>query len=445
MLDIKFIRENKEAVKTNCKERGVECDIDRLLELSEMRKKLLQYVEELNSEKNSLSELMKKADEKERAEIIGLGKKLKEKLEKTGPELKGVEGEYRQILEKIPNVHSEDTPVGPDESGNKVIKKWGEPPVFSFQPKDHMELGESLGLIDVKRATKTSGSRFNYLKNELALLEYAIVQYVFSVLTNELALKGIIGKYNLEASPKPFIPIIPPVLVKTETMQRMARLEPKEERYYIPGDDLYLVGSAEHALGSMHMDETLPEEDFPLRYVGFSTAFRREAGSYGKDVKGIIRVHQFDKLEIESFTLAENSTAEQNFIVAIQEHLMQSLGLPYQIVAICTGDMSAPDFRQIDIETWMPSQNKYRETHTSDLMTDYQTRRLNTKAKRKNGKMELVHTNDATAFAIGRTLIAILENFQQADGSVKIPEVLAKFMPGGIIEIKKKIINNSRQ
>jgi len=188
----------------------------------------------------------------------------------------------------------------------------------------------------------------------------------------------------------------------------------------------------------MYMDETLKENDFPLRYIGFSTAFRREAGSYGKDTKGILRVHQFDKLEMESFSLPENSLKEQDFIVAIQEYLMQSLKLPYQVVAICTGDMGGPDYRQIDIETWMPGQNKYRETNTSDLMNDYQSRRLNTKVKRSDGKTEFVHMNDATAFAIGRTLIAVIENGQQADGSVVVPEALRKYMPGNLEVIKAK-------
>ena len=189
-------------------------------------------------------------------------------------------------------------------------------------------------------------------------------------------------------------------------------------------DNLYLIGSAEHTLGAMHMDQTFFEQNLPLRYIGFSTSFRREAGSYGKDTKGILRVHQFDKIEMESFTIPEDSKIEQDFFVAIQEYLMKSLEIPYQVVMICTGDMGTPDARQLDIEAWLPGQNKYRETHTSDLMTDYQARRLNTKVKLKSGKTEFVHMNDATAFAIGRTLIAILENYQQKDGSVLVPKVL---------------------
>jgi len=218
-------------------------------------------------------------------------------------------------------------------------------------------------------------------------------------------------------------------MIKPDVYTKMARLSPedKTERYYIPSDDIYLVGSAEHTLGPIHIDQIIPEADLPIRYVAFSTAFRREAGSYGKDTRGILRVHQFDKIEMESFSKPEDSVLEQNFFVAIQEYLVKSLEIPYQVVSICTGDMGKPDARQIDIECWIPSQKKYRETHTSDLMTDYQARRLNTKLKRRDGKIEFVHMNDATAFAIGRILVAILENYQQKDGSIKVPKVLQKY------------------
>lgn len=436
MLDIKYIRENKDAVKKNCELRNIQCDVDRLLELDEKRRKLIAEIGELKEKKNKINEKMKSGEDKEN--LIVKGKKIKEDLGKLDPEFEKIEKEWKEILYKVPNIISPDTPIGPDESGNKVIRQWGEIPKFDFQPKEHWELGKDLDIIDIERASKVSGSRFSYLKGEAALLEFALIQHAFSVLTDENILKEIIEKNKLGISSRPFVPVVPPVLIKPEPMQRMARLEPREERYHTPADDLYLVGSAEHTLGAMYMDETLTEDQFPIRYIGFSTAFRREAGSYGKDTKGILRVHQFDKLEMESFDLPEDSLKEQDFIVAIQEYLMQSLKLPYQVVAICTGDMGGPDYRQIDIETWMPGQNKYRETNTSDLTNDYQSRRLNTKVKRKDGKTEYVHMNDATAFAIGRTLIAIIENGQQADGSVAIPEVLRKYMPGGQEVIKAK-------
>ena len=211
-------------------------------------------------------------------------------------------------------------------------------------------------------------------------------------------------------------------------MQAMARLDPPEDKYFLAEDKLYLTGSAEHTLGSMHMNEIIEEKNLPIRYVGYSTAFRREAGSYGKDTKGILRMHQFDKIEIESFTLPERSLGEQDFIVAIQEYLMRKLGLHYRVVAICTGDMGFPDQRQFDIETWMPGQDAYRETHTSDLIGGFQARRLNTRVRRLNGETEYLHMNDATVFALGRTIIAILENYQQADGSVLIPEALVPYV-----------------
>ncbi|PIW93524.1 MAG: serine--tRNA ligase [Candidatus Moranbacteria bacterium CG_4_8_14_3_um_filter_43_15] len=435
MLDIEYIRENKEAVKKNCRLRNIKCDVGRLLELDEKRRKLIGEIGEIKEKRNELNEEMKKV--KDKKDLIEKGKELKENLEKLKPELEKVEKEWKTILWKVPNVISDDTPIGKDESGNKVIRKWGEIPKFDFQPKEHGQLGEELDIIDIPRAAKVSGSRFNFLKNEAALLEFALIQHAFSILTNEDTLKGVIKEVGLDVSAKSFIPVVPPVLIKPGPMERMARLEPREERYYAPADDLYLIGSAEHTLGAMYMDEIIKEEDLPMRFIGFSTAFRREAGSYGKDTKGILRVHQFDKLEMESFCLPENSIEEQNFIVAIQEYLMQSLRLSYQVVAICTGDLGGPDYRQIDIETWLPGQNRYRETHTSDLMNDYQSRRLNTKVRKKNGKLEYVHMNDATAFAIGRTIIAIIENYQQADGSVVIPEVLRKWMPGNLEKIEK--------
>lgn len=436
MLDIKFIREHKELIKENCRNRNVDCDIDKILSLDDKKRELTKQVEYLRAEKNDLNELIQKASDKEKRELIERGKKIKEKSEAIEPELQKVSEELDVLLYKIPNVHSQDTPVGPDESGNKVIKKVGEIPKFDFEPKEHHEIGASLDLIDTERAGKVSGSRFAYLKGELVLLEFALMQFAFSVLTDEKQLEKIIEDNNLNISSKPFVPVIPPIMIRPDMMNRMARLDP-EEMYSLERDNLNLIGSAEHTLGSMYADEILDVKDLPIRMVGFSPAFRREAGSYGKDMKGILRMHQFDKLEMESFTLPEKSRDEQDFIVSIQEYLMQALKIPYQVVAVCTGDMGKPDVRQIDIESWMPGQNKYRETHTSDLIGDFQARRLNTKVRLESGKLEYVHMNDATAFS-QRPLVAIMENYQQADGSVLIPEVLRKWMPGNIAIISKK-------
>jgi len=243
-------------------------------------------------------------------------------------------------------------------------------------------------------------------------------------------LQKVAAHARLTIDAKPFTAVVPPVFMRPQVMNRMARLDPIEDRFFFEKDDLILIGSAEHTLGPLHMDETVKEEALPIRYVGYSTAFRREAGSYGKDTKGILRQHQFDKIEMESFTLPEDGLAEQELMVGVQEYLLQQLGLPYQVVLVCTGDMGFPDQRQIDIETWMPGQNTYRETHSADYVGGFQARRLNTRVKRADNSVEHVHMNDATAFAIGRTLIAILENYQNEDGSVTIPEVLRPYMGG---------------
>ncbi len=419
MIDIELLRENpdkyRQATANKQKDVGL---IDAVLNLDEKRRKLIGEIEALRARRNVIAREGKASDE---------GKKVKLELKDKEPELKSIEEELQISLGKVPNIHSEDTPIGKDESENKVIRSWGEPTKFDFEPKDHVALGEALGVIEIEKATKVTASRFAYLMGDLARLEFALVQFAFDTLTDPATLKKIADSVEPGYNPKPFIPVVPPVMMRPEVMARMARLEPKEERYYIPQADLYLVGSAEHTLGPLHMDETLSEKELPIRYVGFSTSFREEAGSYGKDMRGIFRLHQFDKVEMESFCLPENSLKEQDFFIAIQEYMMQSLGIPYQVVQICTGDMGGPDYRQIDIESWMPGQNKYRETHTSDLMTDYQARRLNTKVNRGD-RTEYVHMNDATFCSTNRPLIAIMENYQQEDGSILIPEVLRKWM-----------------
>ncbi|MDP2820909.1 MAG: serine--tRNA ligase [bacterium] len=431
MLDIKIIRENPEKIKELCEKRNKKIDIDKLLDLDKQKSKLLQEIEKIRAQKNKANrEIMSAKEKSEKEKIIS---EMKE-IDKTGDEmekqLKETEKEFKNLIYKIPNILIDGVPEGKDESKNVVVRKNGEPTKFSFKPKDHVELGEKLGIIDIKRAAEISGARFNYLKGQAALLEFAIIQFTIEALTSPKIIKKIANSVEKGYNDKPFIPVVPPVMIRPGIFERMGRLseEDKDERYYLAKDDLYLIGSAEHTLGPLHMDQILEEKDLPIRYLGFSTAFRREAGSYGKDTKGILRVHQFDKLEMESFATKENSLKEQEFFVAIQEYLVQSLKIPYQVVMICTGDMGAPDARQMDIECWIPSQNKYRETHTADLMTDFQARRLNTKVKRKSGVLEFVHMNDATAFAIGRILIAILENYQQKNGSVLIPKVLRKYL-----------------
>jgi seryl-tRNA synthetase len=405
MLDIKLIRENPQLVKEKSAQKNVDVDVDLILKLDAERHSLQMRIEALNQERTEAAKERRRIDD-----------------------------EFTALMLAVPNLPSDDTPVGAGEEQNVVLKIVGSPTHFDFAPKEHWELGAALGVIDNETAAKVSGARFTYLRGDLALLQFAIIQFVMQTLSDPQAVEKIAHAAGLKISTKPFTPVVPPVFIKPDVFQRMGRLEPRDERYYIPSDDAYLIGSAEHTLGPIHMDQTIPEAELPIRYIGYSTSFRREAGSYGKDTKGILRMHHFDKLEMETFCLPENSTEEQNLLVAIQEHIVASFGLPYRLVICSTGDMGDPDARHIDLETWMPGQGKYRETHSADLMTDYQARRLNIKVKRTTGpaagKSELVHMNDATAVAIGRILIGIMENYQRADGSIGIPEILQPYMAG---------------
>lgn len=423
MLDPKLLRENPDKVKEGIAAKNANPElVDTFLDLDKKWRETVTELENWRSEQKKLSA----------ARDIEGGKRNKETIKELEAKVADLEKEREEVWMQIPNIPDEDVPRGKDASANQVLRIWGEIPKFDFTPKDHVALGEALGIIEIEKAGKITGSRFNYLIGDAARLEYAMVQLVFDKLTDQDFIKNIAEKIEPGYSAKVFIPVVPPVMIRPDVFRRMGRLDAstEEERYYLPKDDLYLVGSAEHTLGPLHMDESIPEKDLPVRYIGFSTAFRREAGSYGKDVRGILRVHQFDKLEMESFTSPEDSRKEQDFIVAIQENLMQALQLPYRAVYVSTGDMGGPDRRQIDIETWMPAENAYRETHTSDLMGDYQARRLSTKIKYKDGKSEILHMNDATAFAIGRILIAVMENNQTADGKIKIPEVLRPYLGG---------------
>lgn len=420
MLDLQFIRENPDIVRAAIKNKNKEeVDLERIVALGDERKKLAGSIDEINRQRG----IAQQARDGE------AGKRLKDELKAAEEKYQEVEKELVSLLVKIPNIPSADTPVGPDESGNQVVRQWGQIPQFDFEPKAHWDLGRELGLIDNEKAAEVSGARFTYLKGDLALMQFALIQLAMSVLTSRETLRAIIEKAGLSVSDKPFVPVVVPVMMRPQVMNRMARLEPREERYVFD-DDTVLIGSAEHTLGPLHMDEIIAEDRLPLRYAGYSTAFRREAGAAGKDTRGILRQHQFDKIEIESFAKPEDGYAEQELFVAVQEHLMQLLNLPYQVIIVCTGDMGGPDQRQFDIETWMPGQNTYRETQTSDYMGGYQARRLSSRIKRADGTVEPVHMNDATAYAIGRTLIAIMENYQQADGSIAVPEALRPYMGG---------------
>ena len=423
MLDIKFIRENPEKVKKGCQNKQVKVDIDKLLELDKKRREYLKEAESLRAEENRLSYLVsKERDPNKRDELIEKAQEIKTKDRDYENFLKEITPEFEKLMLQIPNLPLDDVPVGKDERDNVVLRKWGKLPKFKFKPKDYLEISEKLDLIDIKRAAKVSGTRFGFLKKEAAWLEFALINFTFDTLTKEK-----------------FIPVIPPVMLKPEMLEKSGHLSEKDkpERYFIEKDTLYLAGTAEQPIAALHADEIFNEKDLPLRYLGFSTCFRREAGAYGKDTKGILRVHQFDKIEMFSICHPEKTREEHQFLLSCQEKLMQSLKIPYRVVQICTGDLGFPAAACYDIEAWLPGENRYRETHSTFNDTDFQTRRLNIRYRdSKTKKLEFAHALNGTAFAIGRTLIAIIENYQQKDGSIKAPQVLQKYLKFKIIKQK---------
>jgi seryl-tRNA synthetase len=428
MLDIQFIRDNRELVKEKSAQKGYKVQIDELLELDGQRKARLTQVEELRRRRNELSDSSK--GQRPSDEQVAAGKQLKEETAQIETDLKLIDERYEAMLKAVPNMPLDDVPVGATEDENVVAKQIGDKPQFDFKPKQHYELAEPKDLIDKERAAKISGSRFAYLKGDLVRLQFAIIQWVLQTLGDEVVIQKLIDDNGLNLTAKPFTPVLPPALLRTEPYVASARLNAEEVTYKIEQDDLWLNASAEHTLCTMYWNEVLPEASLPIRYVGYSTSFRREAGTYGKDTEGILRMHQFDKLEMEVFSTAETGLDEHFLAIAIQEYLVQQLGLPYQILQKCTFDIGKPNARGVDLECWLPGQDTYRETHTADYMTDYQARDLKIRVKRDDGQMQLVHTNDATAFALGRAMIAIMENYQTADGNVVIPEVLRPFMAG---------------
>lgn len=413
MIDIKFIRDNPDVVQKKIASKGVTLDIRAVLKIDEDHRVALKKLEDLHAIKNKTSEEIAKANTDRKKELIADMKKVDCEADILTTEVNELTEKRDALLRQIPNLPRDDVKVGKDDNENEELRKVGEPQKFNFKARDHVALGETLEIIDTERAARVIGSRFGYLKGAGALLEFALIRYALDTL----------AEHN-------FIPIIPPIFLKPEGMRGMGYLEHggDQEIYHLPKDDLYLIGTSEQAIGAMHANETFIEDQLPLRYVGFSSCFRREAGAYGKDTRGILRVHQFDKVEMFSFVTPEKSDDEHHFFLALEEKLMQGLGIPYHVLKMCTGDLGAPAARKYDIEAWIPSENRYRETHSTSACTDFQARRLNTKYKLKTGKNEFVHTVNGTAFAIGRTIIAILENYQEPDGSVRVPEVLQKYM-----------------
>ena len=428
MLDIQYIRQNREQVAERSVQKGYQVDVEGLLHLDKDRSVLLQQVEEKRRQRNENAEQIKQAGKPD-AGLIEKGKQLKADLAEQEAKLKDIEQEWLEKLKQIPNMPLDDVPVGESEDDNVVVREVGEKPDFAFQPKNHAEIAEAKGWLDKERAAKVAGARFAYLKGDVVRLQWAMMQFGLDVLMNQEIIRALISENGLNVTDKPFTPVLPPHLIKTEPYDAMDRLEPREDRYKIEGEELWLQGSAEHVLGSMHADEIIPEEALPLRYVGYATSYRREAGTYGKDMEGIIRMHQFDKLEMQSITNPQTSMDEHKLMIALQEYLMQQLELPYRVLDKCTADIGKPNARGWDIDAWLPGQAKYRETHTADYMTDYQARRLNTRMRSLDGALSLVHTNDATAFA-QRPLIAIIENYQTEEGDVTIPKALQSYMGG---------------
>jgi len=431
MLDIRFIRDNAKAVEINAHNKGYDIDISSLIKLDDERRDLQTQVDALRERRNQIAASSKGS--RPTSEQIAEGKSIKGQLLAVEPQFKIVNDDYLELLKKVPNMAASDVPIGLTEDENIVIKIIGDITKFDFKPRNHAEIATERGWLDKERAAKVTGSRFAYIKGDLVKLQMAIVQFVINTLSDEAEIAKIAKNNGLDAEIKPFVPILPPLMLRTEMYDAMDRLEPRDDRYKIEGDDLWLQGSAEHVLGSMHAGEIFEEAELPLRYLGYATSFRREAGTYGKDMEGILRMHQFDKLEMESFTTADDGPDEHLLFVAIQEYLLAQLEIPYRVIQKCTFDIGKPNSCGMDMEAWLPGQDKYRETHTADYMTDYQSRRLNTRVRRASGDLELVHTNDATAFALGRIMIAIIENNQTEDGKVNIPTVLQPYLAGKTI------------
>jgi seryl-tRNA synthetase len=428
MLDIRFIRENPELVQENARKKGYDVDIAKILELDAAKRSLQQIVDELRERRNANASKLKggKPDQA----TIDEGRAIKVELAEKELAFNDVDREFTVLLKKVPNIAADDVPLGASEDENVVAKTVGEPTTFDFEPRNHADIAAERGWLDKERAAKVTGSRFAYIKGDLVRLQFAIVQFVMDTLGDSKVLADIANTASVTVSLTPFTPVLPPLMIRTELYDAMDRLEPRDERYKLEDDDLWLQGSAEHVLGSMHANEIFEESDLPIRYLGYATSFRREAGTYGKDMEGILRMHQFDKLEMESFTTKETGMDEHLFFVAIQEYLLTQLELPYRVIQKCMADIGKPNARGIDMDAWLPGQQQYRETHTADYMTDYQARRLNTRVRRKSGDLELIHTNDATAFALGRAMIAIIENGQNANGTIRVPAVLQPYLNG---------------
>lgn len=426
MLDLRFVRKNIELVKDALKKRGSELDINVFLNLDEKRRVILKEVEVLKAKRNQLSAEISKAKRagKDINELLTEVKTLSQKIDTLDDELEKIEAEIQKFLIQLPNIPHPSVPIGKDETENVVVRTWGEKPQFTFTPKPHWEIGEALGILDFKRASKISGSRFVVYRGDGAALERALINFMIDLHVNEHG----------------YIEIFPPFLVREECLFGTGQLPKfKEDLFKVEGEDYYLIPTAEVPVTNLHQNEILREEDLPIKYVAYSACFRAEAGSYGRDVRGIVRQHQFNKVELVKFTTPETSYDELETLLNDAEEVLRRLGLHYRIVLLCTGDLGFSAAKTYDIEVWLPGQGVYKEVSSCSNFETFQARRANIRFKSKGKKgTELVHTLNASGLAIGRTVVAILENYQLQNGSVLIPPVLRPYMGGKEkIEAKK--------
>ena len=413
MLDIRLIRETPEVVMKSLERRGARINLDHVVELDAQRRTLVTRVEELLAERNAASKAIGDAKRRgeDASEAMARVRDLGETTSALQEELREVSGKLDTLLLTIPNLVVDDVPAGGEDEG-AVVRTWGTVDPDVPAATDHLDIASALGIIDMERGARTSGSRFAYLMGDLVRVQYALVQFALDQLTGA-----------------GFLPVVPPVLVREEALWGTGFFPTDRSQIYrIPeeNEDLYLVGTSEVPLAALHMDEILDPEQLPLRYAGISSCFRREAGAAGKDTRGIFRVHQFDKVEMFSFTEPSASLDEHEYILAQEEAIMQALELPYRVVNIAAGDLGAPAAKKYDIEVWLPGQQRYRELTSCSNCTDYQARRLKARVRREKGT-EMVHTLNGTAIAIGRTLVALMENHQLEDGTVRVPERLRDF------------------
>jgi seryl-tRNA synthetase len=414
MLDVAFIRENLDAVKANCRNRNVNADVDRIVAIDDRRKQIIHETQLVQQRQNEISKsIPKEKDAARKQELIKEGKDLRGQVVQLEEQVKSVEAELRQAVMTIPNMTHPDAPVGSEATDNKVISESGSKPSFDFKPRDHVALCDALELADFEAGAAVAGQKFYFLKNEAALLEIALVQYAFSVLL----------KHG-------FTPVVTPDVARVDVLEGTGYMPRGESTqiYSLAGTDLCLVATAEITLGGMHRDQILDEAKLPIRYVGLSHCFRTEAGAPGRETRGLYRVHQFTKVEMFIFCTPEQSEAEHRQLLAIEEEIFRGLGIPFHVIDTCTGDLGGPAYRKYDLEAWMPGRGEageYGEVTSTSNCTDFQARRLNIRCKgSKEKKTRFVHTLNGTAVAVTRALVAILENNQQPDGSVVVPEAL---------------------